>query len=86
MPQGVRVQIPFWAPKTYTSSKQGHLSPCFCRFLANHFMKLISLNTWGGRAGKEELLAFFERHRDIDIFCLQEIWSAPYNDMDRAAG
>lgn len=49
-------------------------------------MKLISLNTWGGRAGKEELLAFFERYQDIDIFCLQEIWSAPYNDMDRAAG
>lgn len=49
-------------------------------------MKLISLNTWGGRAGKEGLLAFFERYQDIDIFCLQEIWSAPYNDMDRAAG
>jgi exonuclease III len=38
-------------------------------------MKLISLNTWGGRAGKEKLLRFFEAHKDIDIFCLQEVWS-----------
>lgn len=45
-------------------------------------MKLISLNTWGGRAGKEQLLAFFDRHRNADIFCLQEIWSAPYDTLD----
>jgi len=45
-------------------------------------MKIISLNTWGGRAGKENLLAFFDAHKnDIDIFCLQEIWSAPYKDF-----
>lgn len=37
-------------------------------------MKLISLNTWGGRAGKEALLDFFRKHKDVDIFCLQEIW------------
>lgn len=42
-------------------------------------MKLISLNTWGGRAGKENLLKFFENNKKIiDIFCLQEISSAPY--------
>lgn len=42
-------------------------------------MKIITLNTWGGRAGREGLLAFFEKHKDTtDIFCLQEIWSAPY--------
>ncbi|PIP87301.1 hypothetical protein COW81_01115 [Candidatus Campbellbacteria bacterium CG22_combo_CG10-13_8_21_14_all_36_13] len=45
-------------------------------------MKLISLNTWGGRAGKAELLSFFEKHKDVDIFCLQEILSAPYEKID----
>ena len=46
-------------------------------------MKIISLNTWGGRAGKEKLLNFFGKHKDtIDVFCLQEIWSAPYKHLD----
>lgn len=45
-------------------------------------MKLISLNTWGGRAGKEKLLAFFVKNKDVDIFCLQEIWSAPYEHLE----
>jgi hypothetical protein len=46
-------------------------------------MKIISLNTWGGRAGKEGLLAFFSEHKkDTDIFCLQEIWSAPYSHLE----
>lgn len=50
-------------------------------------MKIISLNTWGGRAGKENLLAFFKTHTDTDIFCLQEIWSAPYEHLEgRSAG
>ena len=37
-------------------------------------MKIISLNTWSGRAGNEILLDFFRRNKDIDIFCLQEMW------------
>ncbi len=37
-------------------------------------MRIISLNTWGGRAGKDKLLDFFNSHKDIDAFCLQEIW------------
>lgn len=45
-------------------------------------MKLISLNTWGGRAGKDLQLAFFKRHKDIDVFCLQEMWRAPYQDLE----
>jgi len=46
-------------------------------------MKITSLNTWGGRAGKENLLSFFKEQKDsTDIFCLQEIWSAPYRDFD----
>lgn len=45
-------------------------------------MKIISLNTWGGRAGKEGLLTFFKEHKgDTDVFCLQEIWSAPYSHL-----
>ncbi len=51
-------------------------------------MRIISLNTWGGRAGKKKLLDFFEMHADTtDIFCLQEVWSAPYEHLEgRLAG
>lgn len=46
-------------------------------------MKLITLNTWGGRAGNKNLLNFFRTHKDsVDIFCLQEIWSAPYDHLE----
>lgn len=37
-------------------------------------MRIISLNTWAGVV-LEPLLDFFERNRDIDVFCLQEIYS-----------
>ena len=51
--------------------------------LTSENMKLITLNTWGGRAGKEGLLAFFDAHKnDVDIFCLQEILSAPYEHLE----
>ena len=51
-------------------------------------MQIISLTTWGGRAGKEKLLEFFKTYADTtDIFCLQEIWSAPYEHLEgRLAG
>lgn len=46
-------------------------------------MKIITLNTWGGRAGKEKLLAFFEKYKNTtDIFCLQEIWAEPYESLE----
>ncbi|MEX0932499.1 MAG: endonuclease/exonuclease/phosphatase family protein [Candidatus Pacearchaeota archaeon] len=45
-------------------------------------MKLITLNTWGGRAGKERILDFFKKNKKIDIFCLQEVWSAPHTHLD----
>jgi endonuclease/exonuclease/phosphatase family metal-dependent hydrolase len=45
-------------------------------------MKIITLNTWGGRAGKTQLLEFFAKHKDADIFCLQEVWAAPYEHLD----
>jgi endonuclease/exonuclease/phosphatase family metal-dependent hydrolase len=47
-------------------------------------MKLICLNTWGGKAGAAKLLAFLDSHRDADFFCLQEIWSAPYESFEGA--
>lgn len=36
-------------------------------------MKLITLNTWGGRVHKP-LLKFLSEYQDIDIFCFQEIY------------
>lgn len=43
----------------------------------------MTLNTWGGRAGKEKLLAFFEEQKHLThIFCLQEMWSAPYESYE----
>lgn len=51
-------------------------------------MKIVTLNTWGGRAGREGLLAFFEKYKnEVDVFCLQEVWSAPYDTYEgHAAG
>lgn len=37
-------------------------------------MKILSLNTWGGRAGHQGVLDFLKKHSDVDIFCLQEVW------------
>lgn len=36
-------------------------------------MKLVSLNTWGGRTG-QSLLDFFTQHSDLDVFLLQEVF------------
>ncbi len=41
-------------------------------------MTIITLNTWGGRAGHGPLLDFFRSNAETDVFCLQEVWSAPY--------
>lgn len=51
-------------------------------------MKIISLNIWGGRVGPEKLLGFFEKYKaDTDIFCLQEVWAAPYHWVEgKSAG
>jgi endonuclease/exonuclease/phosphatase family metal-dependent hydrolase len=45
-------------------------------------MKIITLNIWGGEAGRENLLSFFDTNKDVDIFCLQEVWSAPYPELE----
>jgi endonuclease/exonuclease/phosphatase family metal-dependent hydrolase len=36
-------------------------------------MKLVTLNIWGAQV-REPFLEFIARHRDIDIFCLQEVY------------
>src|SRR3989344_3253124 len=46
-------------------------------------MKLISLNTWGGRVGLKVLFNFFVAHKDADIFCLQEIWNGGKHLVDK---
>jgi endonuclease/exonuclease/phosphatase family metal-dependent hydrolase len=51
-------------------------------------MKIVCLNTWAGHAGREKLLDFFKKHKDdVDIFCLQEIWSLDFkSDIENAVG
>ncbi len=39
-------------------------------------MKILSLNTWGGRAGHEGIIDFLKKHNDVNVFCLQEIWQS----------
>lgn len=46
-------------------------------------LKLVSLNAWGGRA-LDPLLDFFSAKADsIDIFCLQEMFDAPQQMLDK---
>lgn len=41
-------------------------------------MKIISLNIWGG-CKENELLDFFQSHKHVDIFCLQEVYYSAEN-------
>ncbi len=41
-------------------------------------MKLICLNIWGGALGVE-LLEFLEYHKNVDIFCFQEVYNMSLN-------
>ena len=44
-------------------------------------MKLVSLNTWGGKV-YEPLLKFVrEQSRDTDIFCFQEVFDSPVTEF-----
>jgi endonuclease/exonuclease/phosphatase family metal-dependent hydrolase len=46
-------------------------------------MKIMYLNTWGGRVA-EPLKKFFESNQDVDVFCLQEVWhDASFSVMDK---
>lgn len=48
---------------------------CYFNLDNNKDMKIITLNTWSGVV-LEPLLDFFQKCRNVDVFCLQEI----YND------
>ena len=43
-------------------------------------MRLITLNTWGGRI-QAPLLDFIKRNKDIDIFCFQEVNNNASDDI-----
>jgi len=43
-------------------------------------MKLMTLNIWGGHI-KNPLLEFVKLHRDVDIFCLQEVYNNAPNKI-----
>lgn len=49
-------------------------------------MKVISLNTWGGRGGVQKLLTFFREHADVDVFCLQEVWNGGEEMVGKIGG
>ncbi len=49
-------------------------------------MKIISLNTWGGRGGRENLLKFIEKYHETDIFCFQEMWNGGEHVGEITAG
>jgi endonuclease/exonuclease/phosphatase family metal-dependent hydrolase len=44
-------------------------------------MKIMSLNVWGGNVG-QKLLDFFEMHKGVDVFLLQEVF---HNATDKTA-
>lgn len=48
-------------------------------------MKIISLNTWGGIAGANNLIEFFKEHQNTDVFCLQEIFNGGQNEPEEQA-
>lgn len=43
-------------------------------------MKLITLNTWGGRLNKP-ILDFIKNHNDTDIFCFQEVNNGAFDEI-----
>lgn len=46
-------------------------------------MRIISLNIWGGKAGRGRLLEFFREYAEAtDIFCLQEVLSAAHPHIE----
>ena len=44
-------------------------------------IKIITLNAWGGR--HSDILKFIDKHKDADIFCLQEVYKEGLGKMVR---
>lgn len=51
--------------------------------MENKSLKLISLNTWGGRALHPLLHFIRQKAADTDIFCLQEVFDTDQAELDR---
>lgn len=47
-------------------------------------MRLISLNSWGGRVGKP-FLDFVREHSDVGLFCFQEVWNGGHHMTKKSA-
>ena len=63
-------------------SKKG-LTICLLGFRNKFPMKLISLNTWGGKL-LNPLLDFLQKYKnEVDLFCFQEIYNSPQNKVIR---
>ena len=45
-------------------------------------LKLITLNCWGGRAADKLLPFMAEKGKEIDVFCLQEMFDADQKELD----
>jgi endonuclease/exonuclease/phosphatase family metal-dependent hydrolase len=43
-------------------------------------MKIITLNTWGGRV-EDEFANFLKKYSDTDVFCFQEVYKDPTPEM-----
>lgn len=53
--------------------------------LKSSTLKLITLNIWGGRI-REPIIDFFNKNKDIDIFCLQEVYHNAPNRISNEEG
>jgi endonuclease/exonuclease/phosphatase (EEP) superfamily protein YafD len=49
-------------------------------------MKVLSLNTWGGEAGIGPLLTFLSSQKEVDVFCLQEVWNGGEHMLEKKSG
>src|SRR3989338_5488710 len=45
-------------------------------------MKLVSLNTWGGKLFQPLMAFITEQSKDTDVFCLQEVFSTDSGKTD----
>lgn len=50
--------------------------------MATETLKLITLNCWGGRAADKLLPFLAEKGKEIDVFCLQEMFDADQRELD----
>lgn len=52
--------------------------------LFNSYMKLISLNTWGGKLYPALIQFIKNNSKDTDVFCFQEVFNTPTQNFEHA--